>query len=501
MPNKNVFLMENHNQALLLWRKTGQKNRILVHIDRHFDFVNILDKDPAGLLEARSIADFKKMAKNNFFWNLSGRKKDALVHIGNYIYPAVKENIVREFYWIVPDSTFKNNRRIKLFKREIEDIVGFGAKENNKLNWQDNFFISNIGGVKLIISRLKDLPKLDQEVLLDIDVDYFIDNERPWLYPDTFIQKLKERGLSSDFITIAYSVEGGFTPIGYKFIGDHLAYLVNGHNRQVGDFNQAVILIKRALEAKEARLYHQAISLLKEAEDCYLSPLPLVKGRISYPGYAGVYYHLADLYYKIGSKDQARNYYQKAVSADSSYRTLYNNLGPLLEDKLKLKEAEAEYRKMLELDEDNFNSFYGLGSICRKQRKWNEAMLNYKKALVLLPDDAWTLRDIGYIQTQKNDLDNSLRNLTRVLGLKPDDSLTHSWLGLVYLKQGDYNQAMRHTRRAINLGLFTNITLRLRLVYIYFKKRLMLRMFDELKIVFIVSYFVLPGRIKDWLKF
>lgn len=487
MRNKNVFLMENHNEAVLLWRKTGQKNRILVHIDSHFDFENILDKDPSCLLEIKTISGLKTTAEKNFFWNLTGRKEDELVHIGNYIYPAIKENIVSQFYWIVPDWVFKNTRRIKRFRKEIENIIRFGLKENNKLKWQDNFLISNIFGIKFVICRLKDLPKLEEEVLLDIDVDYFIDNEKLWLDADVFIQRLKERGLDSDFITIAYSVEGGFTPAKYKFIGDHLAYLFNGHSRQHGDFNKAVLLITKALKAKDAKLYSEAVSFLKEAENCYSE-------------YAATYYHLSDLYYKMDSKEQARNYYQKAISADSSYRTLYNNPGPLLEGRFKLKEAEVEYKKMLELDPENFNFFIGLGNIYRKQKKWDIAILYYKKALDLVSDNDEALRNIGYVQMQKKDFDNSLRNLTKALCLKPNDSLTHSYLGFIYLKKKNYNDAMRHSHRAINLGLLTYPALHWRMVYIYFKKKVYDRMRDELKIAFIVSYFYFIWRIKDWLK-
>ena len=84
-------------------------------------------------------------------------------------------------------------------------------------------------------------------------MDYFIDKEKLWLYPDKFVGMLKEKGLKSDLVTIAYSVEGGFTPIGYKFIGDHLAYMLNGCNKQDLRFDRAVSLIIKAIDAKTKR--------------------------------------------------------------------------------------------------------------------------------------------------------------------------------------------------------------------------------------------------------
>ena len=67
--------MENHNDALLWWRKTGQKNKILVHIDSHFDFAWITDKNPHEILNAKSILDFKTLAKKIPSGTLAAREK------------------------------------------------------------------------------------------------------------------------------------------------------------------------------------------------------------------------------------------------------------------------------------------------------------------------------------------------------------------------------------------------------------------------------------------
>ncbi len=488
MHNKNVVLMENHNEALSWWRKTCQNKRILVHVDTHFDFAWIADRDPLDMLNVNSFSDFKAAAKESLFWNLSGKRENELIHIGNYIYPAINENIVREFYWVVPDSLFSNKRKIMCLKKDIDGIIRFNSKEDGRLNWQGCSLISYLHGAKLVICRLKDLPEFEENVLVDIDVYYFSDKEKPWLYAEDFIQRLKEHGLKSDLITIAYSVEGGFTPIGYKFIGDHLACLLNGHTQQDKQFEKAVSLIVKALDSKRTELYKDAILYLKEADSYH-------------PGYAATYYHLSDIYYEMGLRKEAYDYYHKAVSNDVSYRTLYNNRGPLFEDRLMLKEADAEYRKMLELDPYNPCFFTRLGNIYRKRKRWDDAIFNYNEALKLDPDSDEALRNIGYIQALRNDLDEGLKNLKKSLSIKPHNPLTHSYLGFIYMKKRDYNSAMRETRRAINSGLFTNPGLRWRLVFIYLKKMLYDRMFDELKAALIVSCFEIFQRIRVWLRF
>ena len=192
----------------------------------------------------------------------------------------------------------------------------------------------------------------------------------------------------------------------------------------------------------------------------------------------------------------------------TNYRTLYNNRGYLFESlsakqagKNKLKEAENEYKKMLELDPQNPDFLIKLGNIHKIRKRWDEALLNYNNALKLNPNKEEALQNIGYIQLLNKNIDNGIENLKKALSLKPDNPVTHSYLGLAYIKKEDYNEAMRETRRAINLGLFAHPPLRWRLVFIYFKKGLYDRMFDELKAAFITSYFALFWRIKWRLRY
>lgn len=486
MLSENVFLMEDHNEALLRWRKTCQRRKILVHIDAHFDFAWIADKDPLEVLNIKSISDFKTAAKKTPFWNFSGKGKDELTHIGNYIYPAIKEDIVKEFYWVVPDAFFSSRKRINRLKREIDSIITFNSKQGSPLKWQGDYLISDICNIPLIICRLKDLPKFEEDVLLDIDVDYFIDNEKAWLYPDEFIKILKEKGLKSDLVTIAYSVEGGFTPIGYKFFGDHLKYLFNA--QKDGQFEKAVSLIVKAIDNKKDKSCKDALRFLKEADD-------------HYPNYASIYFHLSDVYYEMGCKNEAYDYFHKAVSQDPLYRTLYNNRGCFFEGRNKLKDAENEYKKMLELDPDNPQFLTRLGNIRLKKKKYDDAALNYSKALDIDPSNTESLMNVGYIHMMKNDIDKAMEYFKKTLSLKPDNSLAHSYLGLAYMRKKDYNESMRETRRAINSGLFTYPPLRWRLVFIYFKKGLYDRLLDELKAAFITSYFNIFWRVKAWLRY
>src|SRR3989442_15151426 len=109
-------MMEDHDGAYYAWKQAGFSGRTLLHIDAHIDWAWIGDKDPRALVRARSLAQVESMLKERCLWNLSDRKPDDLVHIGNYIYPALNEGIVNDFYWVVPDSLVRRRGRRGRFR-------------------------------------------------------------------------------------------------------------------------------------------------------------------------------------------------------------------------------------------------------------------------------------------------------------------------------------------------------------------------------------------------
>lgn len=484
MTKTDIFLIENHNEALSLWRGLSLQNKTLVHIDRHFDFARISDKEPSEILAVKSFFELKKAAEKEPLWNLSRKTKDELVHIGNYIEPAIKEGIVNRFYWVVPDFLCNTPKQIRRLRYEICQMLLRGFKEKVEIVVAGTTLTAQIGEVPLTICAIKDLPQLQEDVLLDIDVDYFIHNNTLWNSVEEFVNLVKQK-LHSQVITIAYSVEEGFTPIEYKCMGDYLANLFDNNSHTNGYFKEAIGCILNAIDAKRKKIYPDAESFLKQA--------------LGYcPDYAAIQYHLSMLYYEMGLKDAARDYYHQAVIKDTSYRTLYNNWGPILEDSSKLHQARLEYEKMIELDPQNFNYYVRLGNIASNSRNLEEALKNYNKALEINPESEEALTGRANILLKKRKWDESFKNLNQALSLKPHSPFAHYLAGVIYMKTKRYNQAMRHLRQAINNGFFTVPGLRWRLVFIYLKNKIYNRMFDELKNAFITSYYYVRERIR-WL--
>ena len=471
----NVFVMENHNEALAYWRRLGVKDKTLVHIDSHFDFAWITDSDPQALLSLKSLEGFKKNSLMNPLWNLSGRAKEELVHIGNYIEPAIKEGIVGEFFWVVPDFFCSTKIRLRRLKNQIRDSLLRNPGFNTKVVTENNCLKAKIGKVNLTVCSLEALPRIESDALLDIDVDYFVNGNALWLHPDTFARILKQK-VPRGLVTIAYSVEGGFTPIEYKFIGDYLLALFDDSLSDTAQYRQAMDSLIKAAEAKKNKALLEAESFLKEAF-------------VLCPDSAAIQYHFSMLYYALGLKRPARDYYWQAVSKDGSYRTLYNNRGPVLEENSRLHSARREYEKMLELDPENFHYYARLGNIFSQKKDWGRALENYAAALRLHPRSHEAYAGRGYVFLKQKRLDEAIESFTQSLTLNPHNPYANYWIGAAYMNMKQYTQAMRSIRCALNNGFFTLPQARWRLVFIYWKNKVYNRMCDEIKYACIASYY------------
>lgn len=193
-----VFLIEDHDEAYRIWKRFQIKNRVVIHIDAHLDFDWIKEGNP--------------------------------INIGNYLYPAIKDGILREIYWIVPSPIWRNSvdrQRIKewLAAKIIpaEDM----QEERDKIHF-------SILGVQVIICSLTDMPVMDEGIVLDIDTDFFVTSSmdeadfphkhkrRIWIDNDNFLKIITDKCKFIETVVICYSVKYGYTPVEFKYLADEL---------------------------------------------------------------------------------------------------------------------------------------------------------------------------------------------------------------------------------------------------------------------------------------
>ncbi len=467
-PVGNVMMMEDHDGAYYAWKQAGFSGRILLHIDAHIDWAWIGDKDPRALLEARSSSQVESMLAERGLWNLTARTSAELVHIGNYIYPALKEAIVREFYWVVPDRCMESRAEQRKLVRQFQSLETINPRVMTTTTVTDHAVVAAIDDIQVTACTLSHLPRFREPILLDIDTDFLLIDpwesaragddlwkQLPWIWPDELVERLKEKDVRTDFVTIAYSVEGGFTPLSYKYLGDELALRLK--HPELPERDRELLTHKRraACDRRENKLDHAIAH--------YEAALALA------PQDASSHFNLAYLYDKRGAYELAAARYREAVQLDPTYATANNNFGPIYPWTM-LERAQAEYQRILRWDPQNLDAQYGLADLLARHERWEPAARLYRTVIELRPDHAAALRGLGYVCAKRRMWDEAIVQLTRSIVLQPDAGFAYFWLGEAYFHPQRWDEAIEAYLTALRRG-FQIVPIHRRLGNLYLRKR------------------------------
>jgi Flp pilus assembly protein TadD len=464
----NIFVIEDHNEAYDIWRKLALKSKTLLHIDAHIDFCWIQDEDPLKILEHNSLDKFYAELKKRKLWNLAQKENDDLIDIGNYIYPAIKENIVGEFYWVVPDPIWQSKKERKALLRLIKKLVKFDPLVSRVKVGNDRIE-TRLLNTKLVVTCLANLPIFNEKVLLDIDIDFLLTHsllkpppyflswpQQHWLLPEELVMRLKEKQITASAVTIAYSVEGGFTPLTHKYFGQELKLFFEDPIL-IENPPEIFTLKKNALSAWYEKKIGAAIQE-------YLAALKIE------PHDPSIHYNLSLLYKEEGLLDRADWHFQTALELDAKYRTAYNNAGIRLEKNRKFVSAQEEYKNVLRLNPDNFPARLGFIRVLIKLKYIDAALQECKQ---LLSKDgshaaAWSL--LGLIYQKKKEFSLAVQAYEKSISLGQVAAAAHYNLGSLYAKISCVDKAINEYKKAAISG-GDGPCLRLRLGYLYVKKK------------------------------
>ncbi len=480
-PLPSVYLMEDHDEALRIWQRWNFSSRTLLHIDAHIDFDWIPEKSFSDLFNVSSLHELEALAQEKIFWDFTGRRTDSFVHIGNYLCLALREGIVRTFYWVTPEAP-----RGVSWEKEMLHLLRIFQKSRPRtfthIQSEKTKIRAELYGFPLIVCTLQSLPPLEETVLLDIDTDFLISGflseegedprrNKPWLFPEELISSLRVKGIRSDCVTIAYSVEGGFTPLRYKYLGDALARLIQDPFSTSASYDHK----KSAQDLEEKGRGEEAISKYREA-------LKLD------PDDAASLYTLSWLFLEKGEKEEASRLYQKAIAADPAYATSYNNFGPVYEGLGQWEKAKEEYERMLSLDPNHNSALCGLGKVFRFQKNHRRSLFYYEEALSKNPKLSGAHYGLGRLFFEKKEWDKALLAFQRSLELNGPETMLKFWIGASFFKKKEFRQAKEWLLEAARL-CFRSLSLHLYLFRIYFHERLTYKMWKEAKNILLTDVF------------
>ena len=327
-----VHQMDNHDRAYSLWREAGLRDRILIHVDAHHDM----------------------------WWTENPNS----LSIANFICPALKDGIVREMYWVVPDGTWNSSAGRAALRRHLQAIQARYPGDPPAIQWDERRIRTTVLGRPLAICSMDSLPLLSERVLLDIDVDYLIiprvsygewdtHSPLPWRWPSELVALLHARNVKADFVTIASSVEGGHTPLQWKYLGGELAMRL-----RLPDGDARLKPYERMREGAVAQRGRDEI----RAENAFRD----VGDTLG----AAAGFSLAHLLADQGRAEEGRHCYDRALALDPSYRGAYSTQGVPLYFARSYAAAERAFSRTLLLDPADPSAHLGLGWMAARRKRW-----------------------------------------------------------------------------------------------------------------------------------
>jgi len=420
--SKRVILIEDHHQAYYAWKALSLKNLALIHIDAHIDFNFQEVKDTRLILEeAKSLSKLKNQLEKALFFKQKQFDIKKLTNIGNYIYPAMRDGIVKDFYWVIPGDKQEFTRCMKNLKSMIKGLAQQDPKPKTVIKVKDGVLKTRLYGQNFIICCFEALPKINKKVLLDIDTDFLVINSisktkntdeierrKVWIEPEELVSILKRKISCPVLVTIAYSVNGGYTPLKFKYLGNKIASIFKGKAFKIPPAAKAFNLFNESWQKK--------------------------------------------------NKLKAKYYYWEAIKSDPTYAVADNNYGHLYLNKGLYKKAKDEFRKILYCHSENKDALCGMGQVYLHRRKYKFAKIYFKQALGIDTDYPKALFGIGFAQFKLKKYKAAKKYLLSYQSKEPMQPHSHYLLGQIYEKRKQFLKAIAEYKDSLRLGLNNPIT-------------------------------------------
>ncbi len=434
-PVPEIHLFENHSSSLIAWRRAGVRDRILVHLDGHAD----LDWLPDVTIARLAASDPEDLAALELHpYAVDGTTLERF-GIWDFVYPAARLGIVREYVWVVPDGTLVDAQAADEVVRRM--ILGkmqmIALDEAKSLRLEGRVIRGTILGLKATICELADLPAFAEPVLLDIDLDFFTTRSattqevtpRPWITPGPIVDRLRERELRADIATLSFSTMGGYLPPACRWLGPAMVTALRQGPRADGER-----WIRRAEADAAAEAGGESAAIAAWS-----------KLAVERPDDGSLWYALASAYERSGRVALQAEARAKAVAAD-----------PVLED-ARLFEADVlwmnqRYAEALDLyrahrRESPAGPFlaYGLrreGGCLARMGRDDEAIATLRRVIAMAPDHGDTRLDLGLLLRGRGDLDGAAAQFQEARRILPDLAAYAMALGTTRALQGRLGEAV-----------------------------------------------------------
>jgi len=212
-------LFDDHYEAFVTWRENGLSGLTCIHVDAHLDVMSdgFNQESLNGIAQASNGLELARFRGNP-------RLPWGGFHCGNYLFPGLLDGTISKLIWVLPPHIIGGETFVDGVRQEAQNWLDLKLDEYRSLTGKDGAVEGTLEGCPFVVCTAQKIPSLsvhEQENLaLDIDVDYFVKNsdDSIWQTPHQLFDKLgKPR---PKVLTVAYSVDGGYTPLRHRYLGE-----------------------------------------------------------------------------------------------------------------------------------------------------------------------------------------------------------------------------------------------------------------------------------------
>jgi len=342
----HVSPAEHHDAAWHAWRAAGVAQRTVLHIDAHHDL-----------------------------WRTPGR-----LTIADFVGAAVAEGMVNRVLWAVPDPSWQTDGHRAEWATQLAKVARTHRPGRRaRVVVGVDRISADVGAVPVIVAPLRAFQSEHEPLLLDIDTDYLVvahmyhesdaHRQLPWCTPEALVSTLTAQAITTDLVTLAYSVQGGYTPLRWKFLGDEIA-------ARLGHAGEHTLTGFSALH--DAAAAFQAGNLAGAEDACRRAAVHL-------PSHPAPAYWQALIHRDSGHVAAAQACYARAVELDASYATAYRSAGLAYFRERRYAEAKQEHERALQLDPGDAVAHLGLSRLALHEHDWRGAEAHARRAVALAP--------------------------------------------------------------------------------------------------------------------
>lgn len=314
-----VLLFDGHAEAFAVWSEHGARERVLVHVDAHDDFLREVPEAQLGRL--RELVRSRRLDKVR---ERLATGESELMNEGNFIHAAGRLGQVREVYWVIAFGSRRGPGFEAADRRALREM-GFPAELVRSFRSERGCLVGRLHGLPLTVCGMADLPRFGEPVLLDVDVDLFSILARQNAVPveasvRAFAADLRHTRLRFDLATIARSVEDGYTALEHAWVAPVVRDLIAARGN---DLPAAQWELLRA--RSRADLDHEAGDYAAAAA----SSARILAGA---PDDVAAHYALARASLELGQVEAALRHAERAARADPVYELGLLSLGRRLSE-------------------------------------------------------------------------------------------------------------------------------------------------------------------------